>query len=216
MPESLAQRAARLAGEPVRQAAHNARFLAQLLLALGWIWRNVARPVLRFLRRPVTYLWRRYRALWDHCVYQNGRFSRARAGLMLLATWAFVWYLLLDTIDLVWDAGLYTLTARVDEHVYLNSSQQIDNWTGAHAIEGWARPPFSDDDAIYFRTSGGWFNQLWSLSHGKGLFFPEYVGAAVPTGISKCVVTTYGIRLRLLNRINQFPDLLAVSCVPLK
>jgi hypothetical protein len=88
---------------------------------------------------------------------------------------------------------------------------------GSHIIEGCHRLPCSDTDAIYFRTEDNLFNNLWSIFHGRGLFYPEYVGAAVPYSTSECVVTTYGIRMRFPFRIiNMYSDMLAVTCHPYK
>lgn len=134
---------------------------------------------------------------------------------MLLATAGFCWFLLLPLLECAWDAAWYAATVRHNEHVYLLGSQEIDPWTGSHNVEGCTALPCSDSDAIYFRTTGGLFNNLWSLVHGKGLFWPEYVGAAVPYSVSRCVVTSYGLRVRLpLRIVNTYSSLLAVTCEP--
>lgn len=197
------------------------RFTYQLGAGFLWVRRWVLAPVWRAIWRAWKWIVRQYRRLWAYCVYKrmpDGRllFSKTRAGLMVLATGVFLWFGLLDALDFAWDCGVYALTAKVDEHIYLNGSQEINSWTGAHTIEGCSRLPCSDDDAIYFRTNGGWFNNLWSLSHGKGFFLPEYVGAAVPYQTSQCLVTSYGFRFRFLRYVNVYPDLLAVTCKPIE
>ena len=59
------------------------------------------------------------------------------------------------------------------------------------------------------------FNELWSLAHGHGFFYPELVASSVPYEVSECRVTTYGVRQRLLVKLNLYPDLLAATCTPL-
>jgi hypothetical protein len=196
-----------------------AAFWAQATAGALWLWHRVLWPVLRWI--PAKWLFAQYRRLWYHVVHHRNSdgvllFSKTRAGLMLLATFVFVWFIAWPLAECAWDAAIYALTAQRDEHVYLLGSQEIDPWTGAHNIEGCSALPCSDRDAIYFRTEGGLFNNLWSLSHGRGLFYPEYVGAAVPYNTSRCVITSYGLRVRFPFRlINTYSYLLAVTCSPI-
>lgn len=195
-------------------------FLHQFFLGLKWLWINIALSTLRLLRGPSGWVWGQYRRAWAFAVYRRMSddvmlFSKTRAGLFIAATWFVGWFLLIPIIDCVWDAAIYAATARRDEHVYLLGSQEINSWTGAHVIEGCSRLPCSDTDAVYFRTEGGLFNNLWSLIHHGGLFYPEYVGAAVPYTTSKCVITSYGLRVRFPFRIiNMYSYLLMVTCEP--
>lgn len=195
------------------------RFTYQLGVGFLWVRRWVMAPLWRAVWRSWRWMLARYRRLWSYVVYRrvaDGQllFSKTRAGLMILATAGFIWFGLVDAIDFVWDCTVYTITARTNEHIYLNGSQEINSWTGAHTVEGCSRLPCSDDDAIYFRTNGGWFNNLWSLTRGKGFFLPEYVGAAVPYQTSQCRITSYGFRFRFLRYVNVYPNLLAVTCRP--
>jgi hypothetical protein len=196
-------------------------FLAQLFVAAGWLWQRVVSPLLHLFWRWGVFHVKQYRRLWSLVVYRRTTdgellFSKTRAGLFAGGSILFFWFIAIPLIDGVWDAGIYLLTAERNEHVYLLGSQEIDSWTGAHVIEGCSKLPCSDRDAIYFRTAGGLFNNLWSLMHGRGLFYPEYVGAAVPYATSKCIVTSYGVRIRLPFRIvNTYSYLLAVTCSPL-
>lgn len=197
-----------------------ATFLSQLAAGISWLWRRALWPAIRWASRPGRWLFARYRALWALVVYRRAadgslRFSKTRAATMVVATWFVLWFVTWPVVDCVWDGVVYAATVQRDEHVYLLGSQEIDPWTGSHNIEGCSRLPCSDRDAIYFRTVGGLFNNLWSLSHGRGLFYPEYVGAAVPYNMSRCVVTSYGVRVRVPFRLlNTYSYLLSVSCVP--
>jgi hypothetical protein len=196
-------------------------FFAQFASAVTWLWRRVVWPGIRWATRPSRWLFGWYRALWSLAVYRRAsggtlRFSKVRAAGMVVATWFVLWFVTWPAIDCLWDGAIYAATVQRDEHVYLLGSQEIDSWTGAHNVEGCTALPCSDRDAIYFRTVGGLFNNLWSLAHGRGLFYPEYVGAAVPYSTSKCSITSYGVRVRFPFRlINTYSYLLAVTCTPL-
>jgi hypothetical protein len=49
----------------------------------------------------------------------------------------------------------------------------------------------------------------------KNIFYPDYVAAAVPPGVHRCVILSYGIRIKLLMRqYDVWPDLLEASCKP--
>ena len=122
--------------------------------------------------------------------------------------------LLFPLIDCIFiDAPLYLFTARLNVPVYLNGSQQLDI-IGGHAIEGCDHLPCSDRDSIYYLTENTLFNNLWSLAHGRGFYFPEYIGAAVPYQTTKCFISYYRFRFRFTSHLlNLYPHLLAVSCV---
>lgn len=199
--------------------ASGGKFFYQLSLASGWVWAWLARPIWRACAVATSWAWTKYRWLWALVVYKRTvddvlLFSKTRAGIMLLLFGLWLWFLLLPIAECVLiDAPLYMITAKIDEHVYLSGSQEINSSTGAHVIEGCSELPCTDRDAIYFRAENSLFNNLWSLWHGHGMFFPEYVGAAVPYATTHCVVTTYGFRLRFTTRfLNIYPEILAVAC----
>lgn len=133
---------------------------------------------------------------------------------MILSTGLFIWFLGLPVLELVLvDAPSYALTAHVNESIYLRGSQELSASDSLHAVKGCRVMPCDDADAIYFRVENDLFSNLWSLSHGRGLFFPEYVAAAVPYETTQCVASSFGFRFRGTVRwLNLFPQLLAVSC----
>ena len=60
------------------------------------------------------------------------------------------------------------------------------------------------------------FNEAWSILSGRGLFFPDYVAASVPVAVSRCKITSYGLRVKFLMRgFDIYPDLLQTECSPL-
>ncbi len=239
--ESLADRAARLRRDTAAFAKQHhkdarysrvermredvrlsGRFAYQASQGALWLYDWLLCPLLRFCAVKTRWLWRIYHRLWSLAVYCRTPddvllFSKTRAGLMLAATFVFFWFIALPVLDAGYEGLVYLLTAQVDERVYLLGSQEINSTTGSHIIEGCSALPCSDQDAIYFRTENSLFNNLWSLAHGRGIFYPEYVGAAVPYSTSHCVVTSYGFRVRLPFRLaNTYSYMLAVTCQPIR
>jgi hypothetical protein len=119
---------------------------------------------------------------------------------MVAATLAFLLFILDPLAALAWQTGLYAATAKVNEEVILLSSQEINSDRNVHNIEGCLKLPCSDTDSIYFRVQSSLFNHIWNLAHGKGLFYPDYVAATVASTISRCIITSYGIRSSLIIR----------------
>lgn len=74
----------------------------------------------------------------------------------------------------------------------------------------------TDENSIYFRIRATPFNEAWNVVHHGSLFFPDYLAAAIPVTVSRCTITTYGIRVKLFMRGTEiYPDLLESSCEPL-
>jgi hypothetical protein len=202
-----------------RDIASATWFFASLSMGLHWAWVHFVWPVWRQVRRPLWWIAGRYVALWNWFVivrdpYGKPTFSKTRAGVMVIATIGF-WIFLLDPcLELVANSALYALTSHVDEEVILLSSQEVDTNHNTHNIEGCWKFPCSDSDSLYFRVKGGLFNNVWNIVHGKGMFYPDYVAAAIPTVPSRCIITSYGFRANLILRsLNAFPEVLEVkSC----
>jgi hypothetical protein len=198
------------------------RFLAQLILAGHWIYASILRPVGRFAAIPLRHLFRWYRWLWDKVVYvedpyKNRMFSKTRAGVFLTASIVFAWFILVPALIFLFDVGLYFATVRKDEVVYLTNSQEIIPEENVHSVQGCHSLPCTDENSVYFRIRGTLFNEVWSLVHGHGIFYPDYIAAAVPLSISRCTITTYGVRIKLVMRgMDIYPDVLKTECTPLQ
>ena len=188
------------------------RFLYQFMVGLAWFYENVVRRITRPFVRAALHLFRGYRALWERVVYlETGHFSRVRAGLMVTAT-AAVFYVAVPVLLFVLHAGLYLLTAKQHE-VFLTQSQEIYPDEDVHAARGCEELPCTDQNAVYYRIRPHGFHQAWSILRGQGLFYPDYVAAAVPPGISRCTVRSYGLRVKFLMRqADMYPDLLQARC----
>ncbi|MGE0008392.1 MAG: hypothetical protein AB7S92_22785 [Parvibaculaceae bacterium] len=196
-------------------------FLAHLRRALGGLHGHIVRPAARVLLRPAAWLWRLYRRLWDWAVhyedaYQNRRLSKTRAGVFLLLSAGFAWYAFVPAVVLFCQTILYFSTVKRDEIVYLTNSQEIMPHENEHSVQGCHALPCTDQNSIYFRIRANNFNEIWSILSGRGLFYPDYVAASVPVAVSRCKITSYGLRIKFLIRgLDIYPDLLQTECAPL-
>ncbi len=197
-------------------------FVFQFGAACLWIYGNLLKPFLRFVLKPVRWFWNLFRILWDKAVYyedkfQNRLFSKTRAGVFLAASAAFAWYVMIPALVFCLDTALYLATVKKDEVVYLTNSQEILPEQNEHSVQGCHALPCTDENSIYYRIRASSFNEVWSVLHGYGLFFPDYVAASVPVSISRCRITSYGVRIKLLMRgFDAYPDLLKTECTPLQ
>jgi hypothetical protein len=104
-----------------------------------------------------------------------------------------------------------------NEQVYLTNSQEIVPGENEHSVQGCHALPCTDDNSVYYRIRASNFNEAWSVLHGRGLFYPDFVAAAVPVSISRCNITSYGLRIKFLMRgLDIYPDLLRTECTPLQ
>lgn len=188
------------------------RFFYQFLAGLVWLYEKTIRPVTLPFWRLGRYLFRQYRRLWDRVVYtRSGTFSRVRAGAMIVATAASFW-IITPVLQFVAEASLFAVTYGTEE-IYLIKSQEIDSNDNLHAVTGCEQLPCTEANSVYYRVREDNFNSLWSLLRHGTLFYPDYV-ATVP-GLSKCRVTSYGIRFKFaMRQWNVYPDMLEAHCDP--
>ena len=136
--------------------------------------------------------------------------------ILVAASLVFAWFILIPLLGFLFDVGLYLATAKRDEVVYLTNSQEIMPEDNVHSVQGCYELPCTDENSFYFRIRATLFNEVWSVVHGRGLFFPDYVAASVPLSISQCTITSYGVRLKLIMRgADIYPDLLKTECTPM-
>jgi hypothetical protein len=198
--------------------------LQSLLSAIAgffvWICRRIL-PLSRAAVVPAVWLWCLLRALWNRFVYiedefKNRRLSKRRAAIFSVAGLVFAWYVFVPVLVLLLDVALYLATAKRDEVVYLTNSQEIIPEDNVHSVQGCHQLPCTDENSFYFRIRATLFNEIWSVVHGRGLFFPDYVAASVPLSISECKITSYGVRVKIFMRgMDIYPDLLQTECTPL-
>lgn len=189
---------------------------------LNWLYARVVRPVASHPRVRVP--GQLYMKLWNHWVYRkdgdgDSIFSNRRAGMMVLATLAFLWMLpgiLAGIFELMWDTGRMTTSYRSGEIWYLGKSQEIDPAENIFAVQGCKSVRCSDQTSVYFRIKPSLAHQIWSIYNNNNFFFPDYVAAGVQNDINKCEVTGYGLRWKFLVRNwDMYPQILSVDCVPL-
>lgn len=197
------------------------KFLFQFAQATGWIYVHILRPAARILLKPIAWLWHLYRLLWDKAVYyedaqQERQFSKTRGGIFLALSAVFAWYLFIPAVVFFFHGILFLTTVQRGEVVYLTNSQEILPHENEHSVQGCHALPCTDQNSLYFRIRASNFNEVWSLLSGRGLFFPDYVAASVPVAVSRCTITSYGLRIKLLMRgFDIYPDLLQTECSPL-
>jgi hypothetical protein len=191
------------------------KFVYQVLSGLGWVYDRIIRPVTWPLWRLFGRAFGLYRRLWDKAVYRrSGHFSRLRAGGMVLAT-VLAFYVAIPVARFVFDAGMFAITYDIED-VYLTNSQEIDPAINLHSIKGCEGLPCTEANSVYYRVREDHFNSLWSMLHHGNIFYPDYVAAAVPSGVSKCHVTSYGFRFKFaMRQWDLYPDMLEAHCQPM-
>ena len=208
-------------GRTQRELSALGRFWSQVVHSCGWIYIRLIAPVTWRIYRFVRWAFARYRALWARCVYARDaygdpEFSKARGGMMIIATIA-VCYLVYCVAAVAVTLPWYLATVRHDEQLYLSNSQNLSNLQGGeiHEVYGCETLPCTDQNTVTFRVRATWFNEVWSVLHHGSLFYPGYVAAAVNPVVNRCVITSYGIRRKLLVQAWElYPDLVQVKCMP--
>lgn len=202
-----------------KQVGIFARLAYQFTSAATWIWQKVIWRAYKVVRWPVVRLFRFYLwAVWNRFAKDpdTGLFSQWRGGATLAVTLLFLWFAVAPILEFFFDVGMYVATYRYRETIYLTNSQEIDPVNNVHSAQGCTHLPCSDANSVYFRIRGNLFNEAWSLWNGYGFFYPDYVAAAIPSAVSKCEVTSYGVRFKLFMRSTEiYPDLLESVCTPL-
>ena len=209
-------------GRTHRELTALGRFWSQLVRSFGWVYMKLISPVTWRIYRFIRWAFARYRALWARCVYAKDaygdpEFSKARGGLMIIATLA-ACYLTYCVVAVTATLPWYLATVRHAEQLYLSNSQNISTQAESHdvhEVHGCETLPCTDQNTVTFRVRATWFNEVWSILHHGSLFYPGYVAAAVSPVLNRCVITSYGIRKKLLIRSwDVYPDLVQVECMP--
>ena len=209
-------------GRAQRELTALGRFWSQFVRSCGWIYATLIAPVTWRIYRFVRWAFAGYRKLWARCVYTKDaygdpEFSKARGGIMIIATIA-ACYVIYGVATVAITLPWYLATVRHNEQLYLSNSQNIS--TGhieqeVHEVYGCETLPCTEQNTVTFRVRATWFNEVWSVLHHGSLFYPGYVAAAVSPVLNRCVITSYGIRRKFLVRAWElYPDLVQVECMP--
>jgi hypothetical protein len=201
-----------------------ARFWYQFTASMTVIYRRFIYPIYSWGYWLFSILfWKRFRYVWDRTVYSTNaagerKFSKVRGATVIASTVA-VLFLVYQSLFVLFDAALYTVTGRVNEVVYLSNAQEIVPDSNIFSVQGCVAPAQGEtfscgaEDSLYFRISPSGFNHFWSVLNNGTLFYPDYVAAPVAPGWQQCTVTSYGIRVKFLMRSwDIYPELLSARC----
>lgn len=196
---------------------------AQITASALVIWRKFFVPIWNILYwLGFGLLWKGYSKVWYRFAYTGEGESRVfskKRGAYTLSTTLFLLWFSVNIISFVWHTALYITTARVDEVVYLSNAQEIapdDNIFSVQGCEAVATGnsfSCSEDESLYFRIEPTEFAHVWSMTTRWGFFYPDYIAAPIAPGWQKCVVTSYGFRMKTMIRSWEiYPSLLSAKC----
>lgn len=198
-------------------------FWAQVVSSAFMVWRSFLAPIWNVLYwLGIGFLWRHYRKIWDRFAYTtvDGQrvFSRKRGAYTLLGTFLTLWFAVSIT-SFTWHTTLYLATARVDEVVYLSNAQEISPEENLFSVQGCEATvtgenfSCSEEESLYFRIEPTEFAQAWSILTRGNFFYPDYIAAPIAPGWQKCVITSYGFRMKtMIRRWEIYPELLSARC----
>jgi hypothetical protein len=142
--------------------------------------------------------------------YSDGKFTLKKFALSLVA-FIVASYIILNSMDFMWEGTKYLFTVKKDEIVFLSDSNEISD--DVYNVKGCEAETCSVENSLYFRIEADAFAQVWSLTNKGTIFFPDYISAIVAPGINKCKITSYGTRWKFLIRHwNIYPRILDIKC----
>lgn len=198
--------------ENIKAFLASSRFLVQVAAAFYWLWSNPFKPIRNAISTVAKFIFTWYKTLWVKFTHNSyGGFVYWRGGTMVMAT-IFVLWITPTMLGLAAQSALY-FTTRTYEEVYLIQSDEIYPDDNIWSVRGCDRLPCDRDSSIYYRIAPSAFNHIWSIFDTGWIFIPDNVGSGVPTGLTKCWVRSYGIRIKtLMRRFEIYPDVLEISC----
>lgn len=200
--------------------------LTHMFESVSFLWFYFLGPIWNFFYwiTVTIFFQKTFMKVWDKFAYKTDQetgeliFSRKRGAGVILSFLAGL-YFLVSIAGFVWDVTLYMTTARIDEIVYLSNAQEIlpdDNIfsvQGCNIINDAETISCSVEESLYFRINPNLFSQVWSYIVKGDFFYPDYVAAPIAPGWSRCVITSYGFRLKtLVRRFEIYPELLDANC----
>lgn len=197
-------------------------FWLQVMSSAIVVWQNFLAPVWNFFYwLGLGFLWKHYRKVWDRFAYQgegdDRSFSKKRGAYTLVGTALVLWFMA-TIASFAWHTTLYVTTARVDEIVYLSNAQEIvpeENIFSVQGCEAASSEAFScsEEESLYFRIEPTMFAQVWSIVARQNFFYPDYIAAPIAPGWQKCIITSYGFRMKtMIRRWEIYPELLSARC----
>lgn len=185
-------------------------FLQLSLTVIFSIWNIIKTPCM-VIGDKLIILFRWYKKIWVHYTHNKyDEFVYKKGATMVVATLAAL--IIIPCIaKLFFDTGYYLATHK-KESIYLIQSEEISPDDNIWAVRGCYTKDCDSESSLYYRIKPSLFNYLWSIGHNGTIFLPDAIGASVPTGLTKCEVDSYGIRLRVLMMFNIYPSVLKIMC----
>jgi hypothetical protein len=184
-------------------------------------WRVFLRPFLKPVlwagNKFINHLfktWNKYAFFVNE--FGNRKFAPIRAATLIVML-CLSYSAMFVVIDLTYYTSLFLLTHNTNEIVYMHNSQEVNPNADVYSAQGCETLPCDENSSIYFRIDPILFNHVYSVFHDGRIFYPDYLSAAIPPVITKCTITSYGIRVKMLMRgLDIYPYLLTASCQPLE
>ena len=152
-----------------------------------------------------------YRRLWVRLTHNKyDEFVYKRGLGMALATLVFI--VLIPTIGLLIFQTVYYLATYKKDSIYLIQSEEIYPDQNTWGVRGCYTQTCDSDSSLYFRIRPSLFHHLWNLGHHGSIFLPDIIGSSVPTGLTKCEIVSYGLRLKIMMSLDIYPSILEIQC----
>lgn len=152
-----------------------------------------------------------YKGIWINYTYNKyGEFLYKKAAVMLVITFTSL-IIAYSAMTLVFQTAYYFATYK-KETIYLSQSEEIYPDDNIWNVRGCYTEYCDSNSSIYFRINPSVFHHLWNLIHSGRVFLPDMLGSSVPTGLTKCEIVSYGIRMRMTMLFNIYPKILKISC----
>lgn len=174
-------------------------FLRILVTAISYIWDKVSKFFSWYKKLWVKYTHNKY----DEFVYKRG-------VAMLMTTFASI-IIIPIIIGLAFQTTYYLITYK-KENIYLIQSAEIYPDDNIWGVKGCYTQNCDSNSSLYFRIRPSLFHHLWNIGHNGSVFLPDIIGSSVPTGMTRCEVVSYGIRMRVLMMFNIYPNILKITC----
>ena len=185
-------------------------FLQIIVTFVQSVWSVIKTPC-GFIGGKLAIFLRWYKNLWVRLTHNKYDEFVYKRGVAMVAGTVVAAVVIPWTLAVILDSGYYLATHK-KESIYLIQSEEIFPEDNIWAVRGCYNQNCDSESSLYYRIKPSMFNHLWSLSHGDGIFLPDAIGSSVPTGLTKCEVDSYGIRLRILMTFNIYPSVLKIMC----
>lgn len=198
--------------EWLKRSLASTRYFVQLGAGAWYVYDVILRFPRRLIRGSFSFVWRKYRDLWNKVTKDKyGGFVPWRGGAMLISTALLIMSLTSLTI-FVSQIGLYFLTRR-SELIYLNQSEEIYPEDNIHSVKGCEELSCNPETTVYFHITPRFFHHVWSVLNTGHLFYPDLVAAASPAVPTECRVISYGFRVKyFMNNFDWYPYALRINC----